>query len=153
VFPPAMADRVPVSHLSPVGELSWSRWTCESTPLRTQTKVSVSQRQRRSIAGKHQPGRDVGALCVYNLCILACLEVVAEKRDFPILDANFHAEGQNLGRRNLLMRKDARLVPDAGKVPQGPEAKVRLAKIPQAKRTILPFLMMRSNMLTSILVY
>lgn len=32
MFPPARADRDPVSHLSPVGALSWCRWTWESTP-------------------------------------------------------------------------------------------------------------------------
>lgn len=32
VVPPAMAERVPDSQLSPVGLSSWARWTCESTP-------------------------------------------------------------------------------------------------------------------------
>lgn len=33
VLPPARAERDPVSQVSPVGELSCSMWTWESTPL------------------------------------------------------------------------------------------------------------------------
>jgi hypothetical protein len=32
VVPPAIALRLPVRKLSPVGLLSWAKWTWESTP-------------------------------------------------------------------------------------------------------------------------
>lgn len=43
VLPPASAEREPVSQVSPVGELSCSMWTWESTPLEVLLDIDPSQ--------------------------------------------------------------------------------------------------------------
>lgn len=43
VLPPASAEREPVSQVSPVGELSCSMWTWESTPLEVLLDIGLSQ--------------------------------------------------------------------------------------------------------------
>jgi hypothetical protein len=62
VLPPARAERDPVSQVSPVGELSCSIWTWESTPLQLLLEVVINPKGRDQLGDS--PRSDVCPLRV-----------------------------------------------------------------------------------------